>query len=209
MYKLFFFILRMMLLQGCNTQPNTGPSTVSKQVTPVQKQIHLLPYQGFDTTLLPALQQAVVKFYHCHISILPSRPLPSFAYYAPRKRYRADSLLAFQQQMANKQIVIGLTHRDISTRSESSNDWGVFGLGYCPGAACVISYYRLQRASHSRPQLQQRLLKVVLHELGHNLGLPHCSSNEPTCLMNDAKGTMAQVDKEQLWLCNTCKKRLP
>lgn len=196
MYKLWCFILVLELLQGCDTQTNPSPSTISKQVTPVQKQIRLLPYQGFDTTLLPDLQQAITKFYPCRISILPTQPLPSFAYYAPRKRYRADSLLVYQQQIANQQIIIGLTHQDISTSSESSADWGVFRLGYCPGPACVISTYRLQRASHSRSQLQQRLLKVVLHELGHNFGLPHCNSKESTCLMNDAKGTMAQVDRD-------------
>lgn len=208
MYKLWCFILVLELLQSCNTQPKPSPSTISKQVTPLQKQIRLLPYQGFDTTLIPDLQQAITKFYPCRISRLPSSPLPNFAYYAPRKRYRADSLLVYQQRMANNQIVVGLTHQDISTSSESSADWGVFGLGYCPGPTCIISTYRLQRASHSRSQLQQRLLKVVLHEMGHNLGLPHCTSNEPTCLMNDAKGTMAQVDREKIGLCNACKQRL-
>jgi archaemetzincin len=177
-------------------------------IVQIQKQVSLLPYQGFDTALLPSLQQQVAAFYQCRINILPVHPLPKLAYYAPRKRYKADSLLAYQQQMANNQIIIGLTHQDISTSNGTIPDWGVFGLGYCPGQACVISTWRLQRASHSRLQLEQRLHKVVLHELGHNLGLPHCTSNHPTCLMNDAKGTMAQVDRERLWLCRVCKQRL-
>lgn len=209
MYKLLYFTLALGLLLGCNTQPKPSSSQVPPPAAIKQKQVSLLPYQGFDTTLIPDLQEAITKFYQCRISLMPSLPLPGFAYYAPRQRYKADSLLVYQQQMATKQIVVGLTHQDISTRSENNPDWGVFGLGYCPGPTSIISTYRLQRASHSRQQLQQRLLKVVLHEMGHNLGLPHCTSNEPTCLMNDAKGTMAQVDREQLWLCNVCKQYLP
>lgn len=209
MHQLLCFILAWGLLLGCHSPTNPNPSFVSQPTPSIQKQVGLLPYQGFDTSLITALQQQITQFYHCPSKVLPRQALPPFAYYAPRKRYKADSLLVYQQKLAGQQMIIGLTHQDISTSNESSNDWGVFGLGYCPGQACIISTYRLQRASQSRAQLQQRLHKVVLHELGHNLGLPHCTSNEPTCLMNDAKGTMAQVDREQIRLCTTCKKRLP
>jgi archaemetzincin len=207
MYKLWCFILVLELLQGCNTQPNPRSSKVSQPAAIKQKEVSLLPYQGFDTSLIPYIQQAVAKFYHCSISILPTQPLPSFAYYQSRNRYKADSLLVYQQKMAGKRIIVGLTHQDISTSHDNHPDWGVFGLGYCPGQACVISTWRL--VTNSKAQLQERLQKVVLHELGHNFGLPHCTSNEPSCLMNDAKGTMAQVDRERFWLCNACKQRLP
>jgi archaemetzincin len=211
MQKILCLLSVLVILQGCNNRPSGNASTVADAgpVVQIQKQVCLLPYQGFDTGLLPSLQQQITEFYHCPIRALPVQPLPRFAYYAPRNRYKADSLLAYQKQMANNQIIIGLTHQDISTSNDTVADWGVFGLGYCPGQACVISTWRLKRASNNKQQLQERLSKVVLHELGHNLGLPHCMGNQSTCLMNDAKGTMAQVDRERLWLCGPCRQQLP
>lgn len=202
-----YALLFLISLTHCE-QKDAAPVIVRpNQTVAVQKPICFLPYQGFDTTLLRQLQQKVAQFYHCPVRILPGEPLPSFAFYAPRHRYKADSLLVFQNNKAYDRFIVGLTHQDISTNKGTNPDWGVFGLGYCPGNASIISTYRLQKVSHSRPQLQERLLKVVLHELGHNLGLPHCSNSEE-CLLSDAGGTIAQVDKERVWLCAKCRELL-
>jgi len=48
---------------------------------------------------------------------------------------------------------------------------------------------------------------VALHEIGHNLGLPHCE-NDKKCMMNDARGTIKQVDAEKVWLCEKCKNQI-
>lgn len=171
--------------------------------------VGLLPYRGFDTSLLAFLKQETEGFYQCKVVLLKTLALPSFAYYAPRNRYKADSLLEFERSIipANIDAVAGLTNKDISTSKGTIPDWGVFGLGMCPGKACVISSYRLSRASQTIAQLKERLVKVVLHEIGHNLGLPHCS-NDALCLMTDAGGTIKQVDKEKKWLCQSCRNKL-
>jgi archaemetzincin len=60
----------------------------------------------------------------------------------------------------------------------------------------------------SKELFQERLAKVCLHEIGHNLGLPHCTSGDKRCFMNDAKGSIKEVDQEKLFLCEKCKKQL-
>jgi archaemetzincin len=171
--------------------------------------VALLPYKGFELSLLQGVAKAIEDFYKCRVVILSTNNLPVNAFYSARQRYKADSLLVFQKQLVKDTIrsVAGFTSKDISTSNGAVPDWGIFGLGYCPGKACIISSYRLQKASSNTAQLKERLLKVVLHELGHNLGLTHCSSNKE-CLLTDAGGSIKQVDQEKIWLCDHCKQIL-
>ncbi len=205
--KLFFFLALAIVFLNCN-QPSASPKKLSRDKGNIFT-VALLPYKDFDTVLLNDVLNEVTAFYKCNAIILPVNNLPGNAFYAPRQRYKADSLLLFQKQLAKDGIksVIGFTSKDISTSNGKIPDWGVFGLGMCPGKVCVISVYRLQRASTNSAQLKERLIKVVLHELGHNLGLPHCNYN-PSCLMTDAGGTIKQVDRENKWLCESCKSKL-
>ncbi|MFB9845298.1 hypothetical protein [Mucilaginibacter ginsenosidivorans] len=93
-------------------------------------------------------------------------------------------------------VVIGLTDKDISTRKGSINDWGIMGLGFQPGNACVISTFRL-----SKERRMDQFYKLALHELGHTQGLPHC--NKRTCLMRDAEGGN-HLD-EETGFCESCR----
>ena len=171
--------------------------------------VALLPYKGFDVTLIDFVQKETEVFFRCKVVILQSATLPNFAFYAPRNRYKADSLLAYENRILGKGIdaIAGLTNKDISTTKGSISDWGVFGLGMCLGPACVISTHRLGGGSVPMEKFKERLIKVVLHELGHNLGLPHCGKNAD-CLMTDAGGTIKQVDREKKWLCPACQIKL-
>ena len=129
--------------------------------------------------------------------LLHGEPLPAAAYYPDRNRYRADSIIHFLSYRAKaNETYVGLTTTDISTTKNGFLDWGVMGLGYCPGKACVISSFRLKDKSN--------LYKVVLHELGHTTGLPHCA--DPTCTMQDANG--GDPTGKEKGFCENCKQHL-
>jgi archaemetzincin len=116
------------------------------------------------------------------------------------KRIDADKALLDNISLDNLLII---TEKDICCKKDKKHpEWGVFGLGLRPGKTCIISTFRM-RKDVSKHRLLTRLEKVSLHEIGHNLGLDHCTNNE-VCMMNDAKGTISQVDKEKVWFCDKC-----
>lgn len=130
--------------------------------------------------------------------LLPSIPLFPNAYYKPRDRYRADSILKFTRyKYGIDTLMLLMTHRDISVTKNRIKDWGVMGLAHRPGNVCVVSTYRLDKS-----KLAEQLYKVSIHELGHTQGLPHCPIK--SCYMRDASGGNP-LDEEK-GFCPSCKK---
>ncbi len=142
------------------------------------------------------------------ITVLAPQELPSKAFYEPGKRYRAERLLEDLSELRTDQFtkIIGLTKMDISTTKGRYEDWGIFGMAFLGGSACVISSYRLGRDKVDAALFAARVKKVIAHEVGHILGLPHCPT--PGCLMADARGLIATVDRSNGRLCQECKKEL-
>jgi len=141
-----------------------------------------------------------IKKIYSNVTLKNVIPLPQSAFYPLRNRYRADSLINFLSlHTPAEHVTIGLTTKDISTSKDTIADWGVMGLGFCPGKACIASSFRLSKAE----KLQQ-LFKVAIHELGHTQGLPHCEVR--TCFMRDAEGH--NTTNEEKDFCPHCKKFL-
>ncbi|MEM7038651.1 MAG: hypothetical protein AAF570_16820, partial [Bacteroidota bacterium] len=103
-------------------------------------------------------------------------------------------------------FIMGLTHKDISTTKGKYKDWGILGLGQLPGPSCVVSTFRLGRKARNKRHIRQRLARVARHELGHNLGLPHCPAE--ACFMRDAEGKLATVDEEGDLLCGASRAKV-
>jgi archaemetzincin len=153
------------------------------------------------------VRSCLEAFYDFRIHILDRRPLPKSAYYAPRKRHRADRLLDFLEAEgpADAARIVGLTAVDISTKKGSVYDWGVLGLATLDGRVGVLSSFRCSRGVKTAEEVLVRFGKVAVHEVGHTLGLSHCPI--VACLMEDAKGTVMTTDREYD-LCPKCRARL-
>lgn len=135
------------------------------------------------------------------IQILPTTKFPTTSYYKPRNRYRADSVISWlSKKTPVEHITLGLTSKDISTTKGDKKDFGVMGLGYRPGNACIASSYRLKPQSVKN----ESLFKVAIHELGHTQGLDHCP--QKTCFMRDAEG--GNPTEEEKEFCPSCKEYL-
>lgn len=175
-------------------------------------------YKGFPMDKAKSISKMIDSFYNVRTVIVPEKELYANAFTNVKSpRYRADSIIKIQQRKLPDSIdfIIGLTSKDISTTKRNADgevlqpswkyqDWGVMGLGYCPGKSCVISTFRLKHKDFKK-QLG-RLKKVAVHEFGHNLGLPHCKNKN--CVMTDAVESIATIDKESLSLCKDCRSKI-
>ena len=162
------------------------------------------PFGEISSEHIDTIVRSLERYHQVEVEVLTSVELPGQAYYKPRNRYRADSLIAWLRRNCPEGYskVLGITTSDISTTKGEHADWGIFGLGYCPGKSCVVSGYRLKNEGNEK--LKERLAKVAVHELGHTFGLPHCKADD-RCVMNDACGTIKEVDENELMMCARCK----
>lgn len=169
--------------------------------------VMLMPLRSFPDDLIDAVETLLVTQLGVQVRRTQPEPLPAFAYYRPRRRYRADKLLdhllaSLPAEQPDVRL-LGLTTVDISTTKGSFADWGVFGLGLMPGRACVISSHRLRRGARDREHLAFRVATTALHEVGHTFGLDHCS--EPRCPMQDAGGGIENTDESLAELGPRCR----
>ena len=81
----------------------------------------------------------------------------------------------------------------------------VFGLGSLTDRVAVISIARLQEKKQTRAQLFSRIVKLVLHEVGHTMGLPHDANRH--CVMR-TDPTVSSLDTAPPTLCERCHQRL-
>jgi len=101
--------------------------------------------------------------------------------------------------------VIGITNEDLY--AEDLNF--IFGQAYSPGNIGVVSIIRLDpsfyKLKENKKLLIERAVKETIHEVGHMLGLGHCS--DWGCVMSFSN-TIADVDRKTKNLCSACKKRV-
>jgi len=84
----------------------------------------------------------------------------------------------------------------------------VFGYAPLQGPVAIASSHRLRPelgGPAHRKQLCGRLVKEILHELGHTLGLIHCSAS--WCVMSPSRSA-EEIDLKDASYCEACAKAI-
>jgi archaemetzincin len=192
----FLFTLILICIYSCSNFENE-PVRHVQYIISKPKVLLIQPLGDFNQTLAKENLKLLKKNFPSS-RLLPTLPLFPSAYYKPRDRYRADSILNITRyKYGIDTLMLLMTHRDISVTKNRIKDWGIMGLAHRPGNVCVVSTYRLDKS-----KLAEQLYKVSIHELGHTQGLPHCPVK--TCYMRDASGGNP-LDEEK-GFCPSCKK---
>lgn len=204
-----YLVTLVLLMCSCSKEKGKEPEK-EKRIVGIQ------PYNKFSVDEAKLISFVIDSFYKLETRVLPNKKLPKRAFTNIKSpRYRADSIIKIQNQNIPKNVyyVLGLTNEDISVTKNDKNgkilepkwkycDFGVMGLAYRPGKSAIVSKFRIKNISHKTEMT--RLRKVVIHEFGHNLGLPHCP--DKNCVMTSAAEKLTTIDNEKLALCQKCKK---
>jgi archaemetzincin len=181
----------------------TSPERESPPLAPAVEVIPLDPVPPLACEIAAANIQAVLGL---PAAVLPAWDQPDEAYLANRKQYDAARILKkLETGWRLPRLRIGITSLDLCLPILTY----VFGEARVGGHLAVASLFRLTRnpdGSRVTPaHLYERLIKVVLHEAAHALGLEHCRVEG--CLMGFSMG-LDHLDALNPAFCAHCQRDL-
>ncbi|QBA20461.1 Zn-dependent protease [Chryseobacterium indologenes] len=191
-YSFFYLPILLILAYSCSEKKDKAAEKAVKPTITILIQ----PFKDINDETVAKVAEGIRNVYP-NVKVLDAIEFPENTYYKERNRYRADSIIKFLNKDTKEGFVtIGLTAKDISATRGKIRDFGIMGLGYRPGKACVASSFRL-----SKENRDEQFYKIAIHELGHTQGLPHCP--EKMCFMRDAEGK--NPTNEETDFCKKCK----
>ncbi len=169
--------------------------------------IGLLPIELADAGITLKIRENLMRIFPNTNCMVINEKLPASekAFDKKRKQYRSNLILNEIQDYAAKRKdlnrVLGVVDVDLFVPELNF----VFGEAACPGKAALISLWRLKPefygAAANIELFLARAVKESVHEIGHTLGLRHCTRS--SCVMHFSN-SIFDTDKKQSLFCDQC-----
>lgn len=166
--------------------------------------IQLLPLGEVPVDLLDDLRAKLPREFQADCEVLLAEPEPSYAFNLNRRQYSSTEILAQLTRRAapSGSRLVGVTCFDLYIPILTF----VFGEAQLVGSCAVVSAHRLRQEFYGLPSDPpiwcERLLKEVVHELGHTFGLAHCHDHE--CVMASSH-SVEWIDIKTSHFCSNCR----
>ncbi len=160
-----------------------------------------------DKDMLEKTAEAVIEEFQCTVNIRDGHIDLSEYFDAARRQYDGNALIKVVQSLSfpDSDKTLALFNVDLFVPILTF----IFGQAFLGGNAAIVSIYRLNNERYGMPAnnqlLLERLIKEVIHELGHTLGLIHCK--EPLCVMRSST-YVEDIDQKSRHLCLKCRAEL-
>ena len=203
-YFLPLFIAVIFSFSYCTKQSSLFLNKHPEQI------IALQPLDSFSRQETDSIIQSLHRFFNKTVILLQPIVIPHNYFNGVIQQYNADSILLLLSKMPNDTLVeiAGITHQPLFTIKEAQPvayfDQHIFGLGYQPGNTCVVSDFKFKTADTM--VYNRRMANVLLHEIGHNIGLSHCPDDK--CIMSKNNGDIMTLDNCGNDYCSSCRKKL-
>jgi len=169
-----------------------------------QQNITLISFGYFRKDILETIAEVVRREFSFPVNIKEGHMDLSEFYDSSRRQYNGNELLKLVDANFSPDSfkTIGLFSVDLFIPILTF----IFGQAMLNGQTGIASLYRLSNERYGMPADEQLLLdrfkKEVIHELGHNFGLYHCSN--PTCVMRSST-YVEDIDQKSANLCARCR----
>ncbi len=185
----------------------TGKTETGRVASQETAPLTIVPfYCGSQRSLLEPLAKELMAAFSLPVERQPPGFDPEMAYDSARGQYNSRILLALllrHHQGPGK--LLGVTDADLFIPVLTF----VFGEAQLDGRVALVSSHRLVPERYGLPadpaQLQARLAKEAIHELGHTFGLVHCANGR--CVMASSP-QLTGVDLKTARFCVDCRDAL-
>jgi archaemetzincin len=167
------------------------------------QKIIISPINNIDVCNYQLLEQEIHRTFGFPTEIKSLLQDVNFAYDLTRDQYHSTVILEILANTSPSQAIkiVAITNVDLFIPILTH----VYGEAQLAGKACIVSTFRLHEGlsiTNIEKEFENRIVKEVLHELGHTFNLRHC--NDKTCIMHYCR-SIKDVDRKSDQLCRYCK----
>ncbi len=170
---------------------------------PIASRVNIVPLDFDDDELLGNMSSSISQAFQIPTRIVPMDIRLDMGRNRQRDQLNSTWVLSqlLSQSLNNSDKILGITVHDLYTPILTY----LFGEAELGGRAAVVSTYRFRDELYGLPankdNLEKRIEKEAVHELGHTFGLVHCLNFD--CVMH-ASTYIEEFDYKTNSFCPLC-----